>query len=175
MSVIIRRSAGRSLILFAVVATVLPQTAERAVAQTDAIGEWPQLLGPQRNGLSAETGLLDRWPTDGPKEIWRVPGGVGMSGLAISRGRVLTLVQRDEKQWLIALDAKSGESVWQTALAPEYRNAMGTGPRATPTISGNQVFVFTGEGILSAYNFGDGNVGHDPAVAGNPILVKRRL
>ena len=156
MSVFIRRSAERILILFAVLAAVFPQTAERAAAQGEASGEWPQLLGPQRNGLSTETGLLDRWPTDGPKEIWRVPGGVGMSGLAISRGRMLTLVQREEKQWLIALDAKSGESVWQTPLAPEYRNAMGNGPRATPTISGDQVFVFTGEGILSAHNLGDG-------------------
>ena len=156
MSVFIRRSARKLLILVAVAATMFPLTTDRAVAQTDAIGEWPQLLGPQRNGLSAETGLLDRWPADGPKEIWRVPGGVGMSGLAISRGRVLTLVQRDEKQWLISLDVKSGESIWQTPLAPEYRNAMGNGPRATPTISGDHVFVFTGEGILSAHNFGDG-------------------
>ncbi len=156
MSVIVQRCVRRMRIPLALVAIALSLPAERAAAQADAKGEWPQLLGPQRNGLSAETGLLDRWPTDGPKEIWRVPGGVGMSGLAISRGRVLTLVQRDEKQWLIALDAKSGESVWQTPLAPEYRNPMGNGPRATPAISGDQVFVFTGEGILSAHDFRDG-------------------
>jgi outer membrane protein assembly factor BamB len=125
-------------------------------AQSDAKGEWPQILGPQRNGLSSETGLLDRFPEEGPKEVWRVPGGVGMSGLAISRSRVLTLVQRNREQWLIALDAKSGEPIWQTALAPEYRNAMGNGPRATPTIAGDHVFSFTGEGILSAHAFQDG-------------------
>ncbi len=156
MSVTVRRSARTFLILVAVIAMSFLQTAEHAIAQAAAIGEWSQMLGPQRNGLSAEIGLLDRWPTEGPKEIWRVPGGVGMSGLAISRGRALTLVQRDEKQWLIALEVKSGESVWQTPLAPEYRNAMGNGPRATPTISGDHVFVFTGEGTLSAHNFGDG-------------------
>ncbi len=156
MSVKVRRFVQRMLVPVAFVAMVMSLTAEHAAAQVDAKGEWPQLLGPQRNGLSAETGLLDRWPTDGPKEIWRVPGGVGMSGLAISRGRVLTLVQRDEKQWLIALDAKSGESVWQSPLAPEYRNPMGNGPRATPAITGDQVFVFTGEGILSAHDFRDG-------------------
>ena len=141
-------------VILAAIAFSLP--AEHAAAQAETKGEWPQFLGPQRNGLSTETGLLDRWPTDGPKEIWRVPGGVGMSGLAISRDRVLTLVQREGKQWLIALDAKSGESVWQTPLAPEYRNPMGNGPRGTPAISGDQVFVFTGEGILSAHDFRDG-------------------
>ena len=56
----------------------------------------------------------------------------------------------------ISLDAKSGEQIWQTPLAPEYRNAMGNGPRATPAIAGDHVFVFTGEGILSAHNFQDG-------------------
>ena len=68
-----------------------------------ATGEWPQMLGPQRNGVSSETGLLDRWPEGGPKVVWRVPGGVGMSGLAVSRGRVLTLIHRDGKQTVVAL------------------------------------------------------------------------
>lgn len=149
MIVTVQRCVRRMWIPLALVAIVLSLLVERAVAQGDAKGEWPQFLGPTRNGRSAETGLLDRWPTDGPKEVWRVPGGVGMSGLAISRGRVLTLVQRDGKQWLIALEAKSGESVWQTPLAPAYSNPMGNGPRATPAISGDLVFVFTGEGILS--------------------------
>jgi outer membrane protein assembly factor BamB len=141
----------RVAVAFSLVASVA-----RTFAQSDANSEWPQFLGPQRNGLSSETGLLDRWPEDGPKELWRVPGGVGMSGLVISRGRALTLVQREGKQWLIALDAKTGDAIWQTALAPEYRNAMGNGPRGTPAISGDQVFAFTGEGILSAHSFADG-------------------
>ncbi len=126
--------------------------------QDDAAGEWPQFLGPQRNGRSSETGLLDRWPEEGPKVVWRVPGGAGMSGLAVSRGRVLTLVQREEKQWLISLNANTGESVWQSAIAPEYRNPMGNGPRATPAISGDRVFVFTGEGILAAIDFRNGKL-----------------
>ena len=139
-----------------VVAFAVTVRAEPIAAQTDAKGEWPQILGPQRNGLSSETGLLDRFPEDGPKEVWRVPGGVGMSGLAISRGRVLTLVQREGKQFLIALDAKTGDAIWQTPLASEYRNAMGNGPRATPTIVGDRVFVFTGEGTLLAVDFDEG-------------------
>lgn len=56
---------------------------------------WPQFLGASRNGISAETGLLKEWPADRPKEVWRVRGGVGMSGLAIADGQLVTLVQRD--------------------------------------------------------------------------------
>ncbi len=144
------------ILLGVVIAFAVTIAAKPITAQTDAKGEWPQILGPQRNGLSSEMGLLDRFPEDGPKEVWRVPGGVGMSGLAISRGRVLTLVQRKGEQWLISLDATSGESIWKTSLAPEYLNAMGNGPRATPTIAGDYVFVFTGEGSLSAHAFQDG-------------------
>lgn len=129
-----------------------------ALAAAEPKGEWPQLLGPNRNGISTETGLLDAWPAGGPKEVWRVKGGVGMAGLAISRGKLLTMVQRDDQQKLIAVTADKGEPLWETDIAPAYGNQMGNGPRATPTIAGDQVFVFTGEGILAAANFGDGKL-----------------
>ena len=126
--------------------------------RTRPAGEWSQFLGPQRNGVSTETGLLEAWPQAGPREVWRVAGGVGMSGLAIRDGRLVTLVQRDGKQWLVAHDAQKGTALWQTELAPEYRNPMGDGPRGTPTIAGDRVFAFTGEGILAAVNFADGKL-----------------
>ena len=119
-------------------------------------GEWPQFLGPQRNGISSEPNLIATWPEGGPKGVWRVPGGVGMSGLAISRGRVLTLVQREGQQWVVALNSRTGESLWETAIADAYRNPMGDGPRATPAIVGNQVFVFSGAGLLVALDVRDG-------------------
>lgn len=129
-----------------------------AAEKSEALPEWPQILGPQRNGLSAEKNLIDEWPTGGPKELWRVPGGVGMSGLAISRGRLITLVQKEDQQFVVALDAATGKPQWEREIAPKYRNSMGDGPRGTPTISGDQVFVFTGEGILAALSFNDGKV-----------------
>lgn len=159
-------------------------------AVTAADGEWPQILGPHRNGISAETGLLDAWPDGGPKEVWRAPGGVGMAGLAISGGKLLTMVQRDGQQKLIALSADKGAPLWETDIASAYENQMGNGPRATPTIAGDQVFVFTGEGILAAVNLGDGKMlwSHDvldehkgepadygmacsPLVAGGKVIV----
>jgi outer membrane protein assembly factor BamB len=141
----------------ALVGLILFTTVAPCFAQSDAgKGEWPQFLGPNRNGISSETGLLNEWPDGGPKVVWRVPGGIGMSGLAISRGRVVTLVQREGKQWVVGLDAQSGKPQWQTPVAPTYKNGMGNGPRATPCIAGDLVFVFTGEGILAALSFADG-------------------
>jgi outer membrane protein assembly factor BamB len=126
--------------------------------KTPASGDWPQFLGPDRNGVALATGLLNTWPDDGPKEIWRATGGVGMSGLAVTSGRLVTLVQKEGQQWLVCLDAENGKPLWQTALAPEYKNPQGDGPRATPTIIGNRVLAYTGEGILVAANLSDGKV-----------------
>jgi len=121
--------------------------------------EWNQFLGPNRNGIvPAAMGLLDSWPAGGPKEVWRVSGGVGMSGMAISGGQLITLVQKSEQQWLVALDALTGKLQWETALAPEYKNAQGDGPRGTPTIAGDRIFAYTGQGILCCLNRANGSL-----------------
>jgi outer membrane protein assembly factor BamB len=119
---------------------------------------WPQHLGPARNGISSETNLLDSWPAGGAKEMWRVKGGVGMSGLAISEGKVFTLVQRDGKQGVVALNAATGVAIWRTPVASAYKNQMGDGPRATPTVVGGRVFSFTGDGALVALRVANGRI-----------------
>lgn len=121
-------------------------------------GDWPQFLGPQRNGSSAETGLLKTLETGSVKTLWQVPLGTGMSGIAVSNHRAYTLAQTETEQFAVALDAKTGEQVWKTALAPAYENSMGHGPRATPTVADGRVFVYTGEGILAALNADDGKL-----------------
>src|SRR5688572_27429669 len=75
-----------------------------AQTPSNKTADWPQFLGPTRNGISPETGLLNEWPVAGPKEVWRTKGGVGQAGIAVSRGRLFTLVQNDGQQQLIALD-----------------------------------------------------------------------
>ena len=119
---------------------------------------WSQFLGPSRNGISAETGLIDTFPESGPKELWRVPGGVGMSGMAVGQGKVVTMVQQTGQQWVIALDSKTGKTLWRKSVAPAYSNTMGNGPRATPAVVGDSVYAFTGEGILVALKFKDGTI-----------------
>lgn len=132
--------------------------AQSDVASALQSSDWPQFLGPTRNGLSSETGLLDAWPANGLKEVWRAKGGVGMSGLAVRGDRLVTLVQREGKQWIIALHPLTGASQWTTELAPEYLNSMGNGPRGTPAIAGDLAFAFTGEGILAAVRLTDGKL-----------------
>ena len=125
---------------------------------SSAESQWPQFLGPDRNVIARETGLMDAFPAGGPKQVWRVPGGIGMSGLVVSRDRVLTTVQQAGRETLIALEAATGKKVWQTPFATAYENAMGAGTRATPTIAGERVFVFSGDGQLTAFNWADARI-----------------
>ena len=120
--------------------------------------DWPQFLGPHRTGISRETKLFDAWPQGGAQEVWRVPGGIGMSGLAIERGKLVTMVQNDRHQEVICLNSETGQTFWRTAVAPAYRNPQGNGPRATPAIVDDQVLTFSGAGILTALNLMDGSI-----------------
>lgn len=120
------------------------------LAGSVSAADWPGFLGPARNGISDETGLIDTFPATGPARVWRVAGGVGMSGLAVADGRVVTQVELAGKQQVIALALASGKTLWRTPVAAAYRNGMGNGSRATPVISGDRVVVFTGEGRLVA-------------------------
>ncbi len=92
---------------------------------------WPQFLGPSRNGISAEMCLLDAWPEDGPREVWRMKSDVSMGGVAIAKGRLLTMTQKEGKQFVVARDAGTGKPIWQTSVALQYRNRQGDGPRST--------------------------------------------
>ncbi len=126
----------------------------------NARADWPQFLGPHGNGtITAAPKLVESFPTSGPKVLWRVAGGPGQSGFAIVAGRAYTMLLRDEQQVLIALNADNGQTIWSTPLAPQYTNSMGgDGPRATPTVVGDRVLAYTGEGILVAADVADGHI-----------------
>ena len=117
---------------------------------------WPQFLGPNRNGISNETNLIDSFGPEGPKVAWRVPGGIGMSGIALDGQQAVTMLERDGKQLVVSFKVTDGSELWSTQVADGYRNSMGEGARATPTIADGAIFVYTGEGILAALDQASG-------------------
>ncbi|MFO0968604.1 MAG: PQQ-binding-like beta-propeller repeat protein [Gemmataceae bacterium] len=119
--------------------------------------DWPHWLGPKRDGSSPETGLLTTWPKDGPKVIWKKPGGDGYSTVAVAGGKAITLVQRDA-EYAVAFDAAKGNELWATKIGPGFKNMFGNGPRATPTIDGERVYVQSVTGNLACLNAKDGAV-----------------
>lgn len=114
-----------------------------------ASAEWNQWLGPNRDGKSPETGLLAAWPESGPKQVWQIESlGAGFSSLAVAGGKLFTQGVKNGKQFLIALDAETGETVWETEHGRPYSNRRGGGPRGTPTIDDGRVYALGGDGNL---------------------------
>ncbi len=119
--------------------------------------DWPQFRGAGRDGVSKETGLLRAWPPEGPKVLWRKPLGEGFSGIAVSGGRLFTMFAGAEEEFAVRLDPATGAEVWRTAVGPRFDEALGNGPRSTPTVEGDRVFTLSSTGLLAALHAGDGH------------------
>jgi outer membrane protein assembly factor BamB len=120
-----------------------------------APGDWPQWRGPNRDGVSTETGLLKEWPEGGPKLLWKAKGvGIGYSSVAIAEGRVFTMGDLKGKEQVFALDAQSGKNLWATPIS----RADGDGPRSTPTVDGDRVYAVSRQGDLVCLSVADGHV-----------------
>jgi outer membrane protein assembly factor BamB len=116
--------------------------------------DWPQFRGPDRNGISKETGLLKEWPKGGPTLAWTFKdAGLGFSSVAVAKGVVYTLGtdKAITTECVFAIDEKSGKELWTAQVGPLYTykaNSYGDGPRSTPTVDGNLLFALGGEGQL---------------------------
>src|SRR5262245_22424729 len=112
--------------------------------------DWPQWLGPKRDGLWREKGLVEKFPPGGPKVLWRAPLGAGYSGPAVTGGRVYVMDRlrakgpdgkparptRDGipgKERLLCLDAATGKQIWKYEYDCPYTVSYPSGPRVTPT------------------------------------------
>ena len=120
-----------------------------AFALPSAASDWPQWQGPNRDNVSKETGLLKSWPKDGPKLLWTYEKtGSGFSGPAIVGDRLYILGDRGDSQYVIALDVTSTmvTEAWATKIGPVFENSYGNGPRSTPTVDGDRVYVLAASG-----------------------------
>jgi outer membrane protein assembly factor BamB len=121
--------------------------------------DWPQWRGPDRSDVSKETGLLKKWPAEGPKRLWLFENaGNGYSGPAIANGKFFTIGTRDNSECVIALDANTGKELWIAKLGGKLENDWGGGPRGTPAVDGDRVYALSGKGDLTCINVADGKV-----------------
>ena len=113
--------------------------------------DWPQWRGPQRTGVSAETGLLKVWPRGGPRLLWQRKGlGGGYSTPAVVRERIYLLANRKGEEYVMALAVKDGAEVWATRIGKVGRNRgpQYPGTRSTPTVDGGRLYVLGSDGDL---------------------------
>ena len=111
--------------------------------------DWPSWRGPNRDDISTETGLLKAWPEGGPEKLWTSKeAGLGYSGLSVARGVLFTMgadgTTEESNEFVIALNAESGEKIWQTNVGNYLDNGWGGGPRSTPTVSGDLLVAISG-------------------------------
>jgi outer membrane protein assembly factor BamB len=139
------------------------------VASSLNADDWPQWLGPQRDGVWRETGIIERFTPSGPKTIWRAAVGSGYSGPAVAGGKVyLTdrILKKDAKpqanpfdrgriegvERVLCFDEADGNLLWSHEYDCPYSISYASGPRATPVVDGGKVYTLGAEGNLICFN-----------------------
>lgn len=123
--------------------------------------DWPQWRGPNRDGKSADSGLLQEWPAGGPKLAWKATGlGQGYSNMSVAAGRLFTMGDKEDAGYVFALDAADGKILWSAKVGaaggPDPPQWNYRGPRCTPTISGDLAFALDAWGEMVCVSVADG-------------------
>jgi outer membrane protein assembly factor BamB len=122
------------------------------VAATASAGDWPQWLGPHRNGSSTEK--IAAW-IEAPPVVWKQEVGTGYSSPVVANGRafVHARVGQSQDEEIVAFDALTGQESWREKYPrTTYNSVLGGGPAATPTVSGNKIFSYGISGMLSCHD-----------------------
>jgi len=120
--------------------------------------DWPQFLGPQRNGVYTGPPLATSWPAGGPRKVWEKHIGQGFAGPVVAGERLILFHRVGREEVVDALDARTGEPRWHFAYPTTYRDDFGfdEGPRAVPVVAGSRVYTFGAEGQLHALDLATG-------------------
>jgi len=123
-----------------------------------AAQDWPQFLGPHRNGSTSVTNLAAQWPKEGPPVAWQRKVGQGFAGPVVSGGKLILFHRVDNKEVVECIDAKLGNELWKSDYPTSYVDQMGhdPGPRATPAVADGRVYTFGAEGMMSCCSLADG-------------------
>ncbi len=157
-----------------------------------AAGDWPQILGPRRNGVAVDEKPIEPWPVDGPKVAWSFPVGSGYAGPVVVGQRAIMFHRLGEIERVEAIDLATGKSTWKTDYPATYSGGYNSdnGPRCVPLVAGELVIVFGAAGHLHALKLEDGaklwsrdtqadypgpgsyfGAGSTPIVAGKNVLL----
>ncbi|TDU81194.1 putative pyrroloquinoline-quinone binding quinoprotein [Prosthecobacter fusiformis] len=127
------------------------------ISLTAQAADWPTFRGADRKDISSETGLLKKWPANGPKLAWlNEDAGLGYAGYSIVGGTLYTLGARDAVEYVIAIDTATGKEKWSAEAGALLTNGWGDGPRSTPTVDGDKIYALCGKGTLVCLNAADG-------------------
>ena len=153
-----------------VVATVAGTFFSNAIAVAD---QWPQWMGPERDNVWREEGIVEKFPAGGPKVLWRAPVAGGYAGAAVAEGKVFVTdfvpagdlpgdnFERKTAagtERVLCLDEGTGKELWKHEIPVTYTISYPAGPRCTPTVDGDRVYTLGAEGNLLCLSVTDGRV-----------------
>jgi len=120
--------------------------------------DWPQFLGPDRNGIYRGPALAEKWGANGPRVLWRKSVGQGFSGPVVASDRLILFHRLANEEVVESLDVKTGAAQWRYAYPTSYRDDFGfdEGPRAVPVVADGVVYTFGAEGQLHAVDLKSG-------------------
>ena len=155
--------------------------------------DWPQFLGPTGDSKSREKGIRTDWPEEGPPLVWQKRVGEGYGMPAISRGRLFQFARVDGEMRLACMESETGKELWKFDYTSDYEDLYGydNGPRCSPVVDGDRVYIFGVEGMLHCLNVTDGKplwkidtaekfgviqnffgVGSTPVIEGDLLIVQ---
>ena len=129
-----------------------------ALALQNTVPDWPQFLGPERNGVYRGPALAEQWPSSGPRVVWQKQVGQGFSGPVVAQGRVILFHRVSNREVVESFDARTGAPQWQYGYPTTYRDDFGfdEGPRAVPVVANGVVYTFGAQGQLHAVSLTTG-------------------
>jgi outer membrane protein assembly factor BamB len=164
-----------------------------ALAQAAAAaGDWPQILGPGRDGIAVGEQLHATWPARGPKKLWESSVGDGFAGVAVAGERVIAFVREGSDEIVRCYAAATGDVVWQSPSPCDWQGGISTdkGPRCVPLVAGNRIITLGVTGVLRCLKTDSGEevwrrdtqadfeplegyfgVGSTPVLAGDRVIV----
>ncbi len=138
------------LIALAVSVMLSAALGQDRLSQSDS---WPRFRGAANSGHSPDTGLLKAWPEEGPKRLWLYEkAGNGYSGFSVQDGRLYTMGTRGDRTILLCLDVTSGKELWANVVGEILSNGWGDGPRSTPTLDGDRIYIVSGLGEILCFD-----------------------
>src|SRR5436190_928729 len=138
-------------------ATLLAGATALTMLRAAPAADWPQWHGPARDNISQENGLLKEWPKGGPPLAWKIKTvGKGYSSVAIADGKIFTAGDQGDDSFVYALSVTDGSPIWKSKLGVSGGGGGYPGPRATPTVDGDTVYMISQYADVVAYNAADG-------------------
>lgn len=125
------------------------------------VADWPQWGGPDRNFAVEVNGLADKWPDNGPKQLWSRELGDGYATIIAVDGLLYTMYRRDEDEFTVALDAKTGKTIWEHRNPSPFTQLMaqfGPGPHSTPLVVADRLYTIGTNTVMHCYDRRTGKI-----------------